>query len=108
MEAKFKKGDKVWNDMQDRLATVVAYHEKNDLYELDNGFMADEVDLVPLDKEKVKNLFLNELERLLSKYKAIIDVDYKDCVYIEVLGECLYYSVDEGINADTVFDYDKD
>lgn len=108
MEAKFKKGDMVWNDIQDRLATVVAYHEKSDLYELDNGFMADEVDLVSFDKEKVKNQFLNELGRLLSKYQAIIDVDYKDYPYIEVLGECLYYTEDEGINADNVFDYDKD
>lgn len=120
MTNKFKVGDVVWNDIQDRLATIVAYHEKQYMYELEDGFMADEDDLEPLDKEYVKNKFLNEMQRLLIKYNAEIvahigedDTTYhpKPLMYIELSGGivCNYENYKDcdlvEITPSNIFDY---
>lgn len=92
-DTKFKIGDVVWNYIQGRLATIVAYHEKQDMYELDNGFMADEDDLEPLDKEEMKNQFLNEMQCLLTKYNAYIvlrkHIGYKEKNVMDIVGHSL-------------------
>lgn len=122
MESKYKVGDFVWNNIQDRFATIVAYHEKQDSYELDNGFMADEDDIEPLDKEYVKDSFLNELQCLLTKYDGEIvahigedDATFqpKPLMYIEIGGGivCNYENY-KGcdlveITPSNIFDYDK-
>lgn len=116
MEKKFRKGDFVWNDIQDRLATIVAYHEKNDSYELDNGFMADEDDLEPLDKEYVKNKFLNELQCLLDKYNAEVfayQSDFEEVTLAFYIGDdAIEYGSGEDtsevkVTPSNIFDYDK-
>lgn len=116
MEKKFKKGDFVWNHIQDRLATIVAYHEKQDTYELDNGFMADEEDLEPLDKEDVRDGFLNELQCLLVKYNAEIfayQSDFEEVTLAFNIGDdTIEYGYRKGDNAVkitplNIFDYDK-
>lgn len=57
--------------------------------------------------EDEKRLFLTELKELLAKYDAEICVDYIDgCVAIYVGNEEISYP-DTSVNADNVFDYNK-
>lgn len=112
-KSKFKVRDMVWSDIQERVAIIKGYNAKYDAYELDDGFMADEDDLEPLDKDKVKNQFLNELQCLLIKYCAEIDIGWNrpqddDCVCLSIGRERLYYTKDRGITPENIFDYDKD
>lgn len=52
--------------------------------------------------------FLTELKELLAKYDAEICVNYIDkCAVIYVGDEEISYS-DTSVNANSVFDYDKD
>ncbi len=58
--------------------------------------------------EDEKTLFLIELKELLAKYDAEICANYIDeCVVIYVGDEEISYP-DTSVNADNVFDYDKD
>lgn len=58
--------------------------------------------------EDEKSQFLTELKELLAKYNAEICANYIDeCVVIYVGDEEISYS-DTSVNADNVFDYDKD
>ncbi len=58
--------------------------------------------------EEKKTQFLTELKELLAKYDAEICADYIDeCVVIYLEDEEISYS-DTSVNADNVFDYDKD
>ncbi len=58
--------------------------------------------------EDKKTQFLTELKELLAKYDAEICADYIDeCVVIYLEDEEISYP-NTGVNADNVFDYDKD
>ncbi len=58
--------------------------------------------------EEKKTQFLTELKELLAKYDAEICADYIDeCVVIYLEDEEISYP-NTGVNADNVFDYDKD
>lgn len=58
--------------------------------------------------EDEKTLFLTELKELLAKYDAEICANYiGECVVIYVGDEELSYPA-IGVNADNVFDYNKD
>lgn len=57
--------------------------------------------------EEKKTQFLTELKELLAKYDAEICADYIDeCVVIYLEDEEISYP-NTGVNADNVFDYDK-
>lgn len=110
MTPKFKIGDIVWSNIQDRVAIIKDYNVKYDTYELDDGFMADEDDLEPLDKEKIKNQFLSELQLLLTKYKAYI-YDYEQYqVWMNIGEDCIYWNTTilGSITPENIFDYDKE
>ncbi len=58
--------------------------------------------------EDKKTLFLTELKGLLVKYDAEICANYIDeCVVIYVGDDEIFYP-DTSVNADNVFDYDRD
>lgn len=106
---KFKIGDMVWSNIQDRVATIKGYSEKYDMYELDGGFMADEDNLEPLDMEKVKHQFLNELQLLLTKYKARIYDEEQYQVWMDVGEDYIYWSTTKlgYITPENIFNYEK-
>lgn len=110
MTPKFKSGDMVWSNIQDRVAIIKGYVVKYDTYELDDGFMADEDDLEPLDKEKVKHQFLNELQCLLTKYKASFCDSEGYEVYFKIGNEYIDWRTSNlgNIDASNIFYYDKD